>query len=106
MEFPIIRDEGVLTRPRMQILDERHPKTGRIKPLPSIHFGGDTSSYVLGTHENFNGNGHLRHLSSIFVDWKPSKWVQRTGMINHFQFEEGYLTIKEPGLYLIYSQVS
>lgn len=79
---------------------------GRIKPLPSIHFGGDTSTYVLGTHENFNGNGHLRHLNSIFVDWKPSKWVQRTGMINHFQFEDGYLTIKESGLYLIYSQVS
>lgn len=28
----------------------------RRKPLPAIHFSGDTSRYVYGQHENYNGN--------------------------------------------------
>ncbi|XP_066256787.1 uncharacterized protein egr [Euwallacea similis] len=107
-EFPIVRDEEVITRKsraRMQLLDERHPRTGRIKPLPSIHLNGDTSSYILGTHDNFNGNGHLRHPHRTFVDWKPSRWVERSGMMTHFEFDRGYLTIKEPGMYFVYAQI-
>ncbi|KAL1493238.1 hypothetical protein ABEB36_011330 [Hypothenemus hampei] len=107
-EFPLLQNEGVISRKphsRMQILDERHPRTGRIKPLPSVHLNGDTSSYVLGTHENFNGNGHLRHTQRIFVDWKPSSWAESTGMMTHFDYNEGYLTIKESGLYLVYAQI-
>ncbi|XP_066138757.1 uncharacterized protein egr [Euwallacea fornicatus] len=107
-EFPIMRDEEVITRKsrvRMQLLDERHPRTGRIKPLLSIHLNGDTSSYTLGTHDNFNGNGHLRHPHRTFVDWKPSLWVERSGMMTHFEFDNGYLTIKEPGMYFVYAQI-
>ncbi|CAG9759336.1 unnamed protein product [Ceutorhynchus assimilis] len=108
IEFPLVRDEDVVTRRtrnRMQNLDERHPRTGRIKPLPSIHLSGDTSKYILGTHHNFRGNGHLRHLQNIFVDWKANGWVEKTGMMSHFILEDGYLTIRESGLYLVYAQI-
>ncbi|XP_076261544.1 TNF superfamily member 12 eiger [Rhynchophorus ferrugineus] len=92
-------------RQRLETLDERHPRTGRIKPLPTIHFNGDTSKYVFGTHDNFNGNGHLRHPQRTFVDWKASNWVDKTGMNNYFSFEDGYMTIKESGIYFIYAQI-
>ncbi|XP_050314793.1 uncharacterized protein LOC126749159 [Anthonomus grandis grandis] len=78
---------------------------GRSKPLPSIHLNGDTSNYILGTHTNFNGNGHLRHLHEVFVDWRLSHWVEKTDMLSHFGYHSGYLTIKEPGLYLVYAQI-
>lgn len=79
---------------------------GRIKPLPSIRVDGDTSKYVLGQHQNFNGNGHMRHPSKTYVDWKAKNWVDAGGMYQHFDLnEEGELTIKESGLYFIYAQV-
>ncbi|XP_030746246.1 uncharacterized protein LOC115875047 isoform X2 [Sitophilus oryzae] len=92
-------------RQRLETLDEKHPRTGRIKPLPTIHFSGDTSRYVYGTHENFNGNGHLRHLQRTFIDWKANNWVEKTGMSSHFNLENGHLTIREPGIYFIYAQI-
>ncbi|XP_057661736.1 protein eiger [Diorhabda carinulata] len=76
-----------------------------LKPLPSAHYNGDTSNYVNGQHSNYFGNGHLRHPQSRFIDWKASDWVQSLGMEDHFNLNNGYLTIKNPGLYFIYSQV-
>lgn len=51
------------------------------------------------------GNGHLRHPHRNFVDWAPSEWVRKTGMDSHFSIEQGFLTIKETGLYFVYAQV-
>lgn len=85
----------------------RHPRTGRMRPLPTAHFSGDTSTYVLGQHENFHGNGRLRHPKKTFVDWKESYWFRTLGMDRHFSLdEEGSLLIKEAGLYFVYAQVS
>lgn len=39
-------------RKNLETLGERHL---RRKPLPAIHFSGDTSRYVYGQHENYNG---------------------------------------------------
>lgn len=76
-----------------------------LKPLASAHYNGDTSNYVNGQHSNYFGNGHLRHPQSRFIDWKASDWVRSLGMEDHFNLNNGYLTIKDPGLYFIYSQV-
>lgn len=39
-------------RKNLETMGERHL---RRKPLPAIHFSGDTSRYVYGQHENYNG---------------------------------------------------
>lgn len=39
-------------RKNLETMGERHL---RRKPLPTIHFSGDTSKYVYGQHENYNG---------------------------------------------------
>lgn len=52
------------------------------------------------------GNGHLKHRSKTFVDWKPENWVKSLGMDNHFTIQDGKVTIKESGLYFVYAQVS
>ncbi|XP_025837416.1 protein eiger [Agrilus planipennis] len=70
-----------------------------------VHFSGDTSKYVVGKHENFRGNGHLRHPNQIFADWKESDWVKPLGMNEKFDFMNGYLKIKENGLYFVYAQI-
>ncbi|XP_050497242.1 protein eiger isoform X1 [Diabrotica virgifera virgifera] len=92
-DFTIVRDTGFTKR--------RRP----LKPLASVHFNGDTSSYVYGQHSNYLGNGHLRHPQSRFIDWKAANWVHSLGMDSHFTLNNGYLTIKDSGLYLVYSQV-
>ncbi|CAH1955516.1 unnamed protein product [Acanthoscelides obtectus] len=76
---------GSFKHKHLEVLTERHPRVGRIKPLPSAHFSGDTSRYILGQHPNFNGNGHLKHLQRMFMDWKPSEWAHHTGLDSHFQ---------------------
>lgn len=53
----------------------------------------------------FVGNGHLHHPNRLIVDWIAHDWVRDLGMDQHFSFNEGSLTIKESGLYLIYAQV-
>lgn len=54
---------------------------------------------------NFSGNGHLLHPNRVFVDWTANDWVSNLGMDRHFDFDEGTLTVKEPGLYFVYAQV-
>ncbi|CAH1153749.1 unnamed protein product [Phaedon cochleariae] len=105
--FTIVRD-GRRYRQRnsnLEILDEGHPRTGRIKPLPSVHYNGDTTKYVVGEHTNYLGNGHLRHHQATFVDWKASNWVDSLGMDSHFSLDQGFVTIQESGLYFVYSQI-
>ncbi|XP_072402187.1 uncharacterized protein egr [Diabrotica undecimpunctata] len=92
-DFTIVRDTGFTKRRRL------------LKPLASAHFNGDTSSYVYGQHPNYLGNGHLRHPHSRFIDWKAASWVRSLGMDSHFTLNNGYLTIKDSGLYFVYSQV-
>ncbi|XP_044257428.1 protein eiger [Tribolium madens] len=92
-------------RQRRLELDEHQVRTGRMRPLPSAHFSGDTSKYVYGQHENFNGNGHLRHPHTTYVDWVESDWFSKLGMDQYFSFSDGLLTVKEPGLYFIYAQI-
>ncbi|EFA11405.1 protein eiger [Tribolium castaneum] len=92
-------------RQRRLELDEHQVRTGRMRPLPSVHFSGDTSKYVYGQHENFNGNGHLRHPQTTYVDWVESDWFGKLGMDQYFAFSDGLLTVKEPGLYFIYAQI-
>nr|CAI5824580.1 unnamed protein product [Callosobruchus analis] len=41
----------------------------------------------------------------MFVDWKPSDWAHHTGLDSHFQLNLGVLTVKEAGLFFIYSQI-
>nr|XP_023016382.1 uncharacterized protein LOC111505750 [Leptinotarsa decemlineata] len=110
-DFVIVRDEGFAGRryrqrsSNLETLDEGHYRTGRIKPLPAIHYNGDTSKYVVGQHPNYLGNGHIRHHQRTFTDWKSSGWVETLEMDSHFFFNDGYVTIKESGLYLVYSQI-
>ncbi|XP_063928607.1 protein eiger [Zophobas morio] len=110
VEFAVVADDHLgpgrtRHRQRRLELDERHIRTGRMRPLPSAHFSGDTSKYVLGQHENFKGNGHLRHPQRTFVDWTESSWFHPLGMDRHFSLSDGILTIKESGLYFIYAQI-
>lgn len=81
-------------------------KMGRIRPLPSVQYSGDTSKYVLGTHRNYNGNGHLKHLRNIYTDWHMDSWGNKLGMEQYFSMDNGIVTIKETGIYLIYVQVN
>lgn len=61
-DITIIRDGGDIhhrrnrhrQRNNIETLDER-VHSHRNKLLPSVHFDGDTSKYVLGRHTNFNG---------------------------------------------------
>lgn len=80
-------------------------RIGRIKPLPSGHFNGDTSKYVYGVHTNYNGNGHLRHPSKTYVDWKATEWMTTLDMTDYFQMLNGIVTIKDSGIYLVYAQI-
>ncbi|XP_060515867.1 uncharacterized protein LOC132695570 [Cylas formicarius] len=95
-EFRVIREQEISRR--------RYPRVGRVK-LPAIHFNGDTSKYNIQLHDHYKGNGHIRHLQRTFMDWKPSYWVNKAGMDNHFDFDAGTITIKESGLYFIYAQI-
>lgn len=51
------------------------------------------------------GDGHLRHLNRRYVDWESPVWVNSLGMEEHFTLNDGFLRIKETGLYFIYAQV-
>lgn len=106
-ENPDVELTNAHTRHRQRRLeiDEHHIRTGRMRPLPSAHFSGDTSKYVVGQHDNFRGNGHLRHLQRTYVDWTEAGWFRALGMDQHFTLTDGVLTIKDPGLYFIYAQV-
>lgn len=86
-------------------IDESAFRTGRIKPLPSAHFSGDTSGLIKGQHEHFIGNGLLRHPQRKFVNWIERNWVSTLGMDQHYTLDDGVLKIKEAGLYFIYAQV-
>ncbi|KAK9890335.1 hypothetical protein WA026_010432 [Henosepilachna vigintioctopunctata] len=90
---------------QLEIIDEYSPKAGRLKSLMATHYNGDTSKYVYGHHSNFNGNGHLRHPQKTFVDWKESEWVGSIGTGSNFVLNNGLVTIRDAGLYFVYSQI-
>ncbi|XP_065165109.1 protein eiger-like [Atheta coriaria] len=73
--------------------------------MPAAHFHGDTSKYALGVHQNYHGNGHLKHLDRTYVDWISSDWMKDTNQDGVFDFTNGVLTINEDGLYFVYSQI-
>ncbi|KAJ3622776.1 hypothetical protein MTP99_019056 [Tenebrio molitor] len=106
-EFVVVGGEGGRRRHRQRRLefDDRFIKTGRMRPLPTAHFHGSTSNYTLGTHDNFFGNGHLKHTQKTYIDWSQSSWFRDLAMDRHFSLSNGALTMKESGLYFIYAQI-
>ncbi|KAJ6641109.1 Protein eiger [Pseudolycoriella hygida] len=76
----------------------------RVKSI-AVHYSGDTSKYANGHHENYEGNGRLRHAGGAYTDWEASPWVNILSMDRFFKLEEGVVTIQENGLYYVYAQI-
>ncbi|RZC32016.1 uncharacterized protein BDFB_000052 [Asbolus verrucosus] len=98
VEFVVVSDNPAGSkrtrhRQRRVELDERPTRTDDLRVLPTAHFNGDTSKYVFGQHENFQGNGRLRHPQRTFVDWTESNWFNDLEMDRHFSLTDGILTI-------------
>ncbi|XP_017772611.1 PREDICTED: protein eiger [Nicrophorus vespilloides] len=90
----------------MEIFDDSYTSTRIVRGrLVAAHFNGNSSRYIVGQHTNYNGNGHLKHTEQRYIDWVPSEWVQSLGMGQNFKMDNGFLTLKESGLFLIYAQV-
>ncbi|XP_055687140.1 protein eiger isoform X2 [Lutzomyia longipalpis] len=72
----------------------------------AIHYEGDESKYRLLTpHHYKKDNALLHHVTGNYDYWKPSTWAVEAGMENYFTLEEGGVTVKESGVYLIYAQI-
>lgn len=79
-----------------------HPN--RVKSI-AIHYSGDTSKYNNGQHENYEGNGRLRHAGGTYTDWEASPWVNILSMDRFFKLDRGVVEIQENGLYNVYAQI-
>ncbi|KAG4076639.1 hypothetical protein HA402_001926 [Bradysia odoriphaga] len=82
----------------------RSANQNRLKSI-AIHYSGDTSKYINGNHENYEGNGRLRHAGGTYTDWEASPWVNILSMDRFFKLDRGVVTIQENGLYNVYAQI-
>uniref|UniRef100_A0A1L8E3A3 Putative tumor necrosis factor n=1 Tax=Nyssomyia neivai TaxID=330878 RepID=A0A1L8E3A3_9DIPT len=71
----------------------------------AIHYEGDESKYRLLTAHHYKENSLLHHVTGNYDYWKPSAWAVESGMENFFVLEDGGVTVKESGVYLIYAQI-
>ncbi|XP_012225181.1 uncharacterized protein [Linepithema humile] len=81
-------------------------RTGIRRPIHvyAIHYGANSA--LFSAEDEHTGNGRARHNNGIFKAWQPSNWVADLGMNNHFTLAaDGKLTVREPGLYLVYAQI-
>ncbi|CAG9855400.1 unnamed protein product [Phyllotreta striolata] len=98
-------EETTTYSPPITIVRNTGYRRRTIKHLPSVHYSGDTSKYVYGVHDNFYGNSQLRHVNEMFVDWTAKDWVDTLRMHSHFTMDNGFVTVKQSGLYLVYAQI-
>ncbi|KAK7863367.1 hypothetical protein R5R35_004336 [Gryllus longicercus] len=77
----------------------------RRRPVFAAHYGGDASSYKLGSTSHFEGNGKLRHPTQVFVDWSPASWMGQLNMDKKFNLQDGAVTVADSGLYFVYAQI-
>lgn len=82
----------------------RSAHQNRVKSI-AIHYSGDTSKYTNGHHEQYEGNGRLRHAGGTYTDWEASPWVNILSMDRFFKLDRGVVTIQENGLYNVYAQI-
>lgn len=61
-------------RKNLESMGERERHVRR-KPLPAIHFSGDTSRYVYGQHENYNGILILFFVDHCNIDVSLCGWA-------------------------------
>ncbi|XP_015587440.1 uncharacterized protein LOC107264080 [Cephus cinctus] len=89
-------------KPARHGLTRRHLRAPR--PVYAAHYGADST--LFSSEDEHTGNGRVRHGSGVFKAWQSSNWVNDLGMTKHFSLgSDGYLTVHEAGLYLVYGQI-
>lgn len=48
----------------------------------------------------------LRHPGGVYTDWTIPSWAYNLKMDEHFDMQNGVVSVKEAGLYFVYVQVS
>ncbi|XP_059620133.1 uncharacterized protein LOC132264085 isoform X1 [Phlebotomus argentipes] len=71
----------------------------------AIHYVGDENKYFLESAQHSRVNARLSHYGQVYKYWTPSTWASNMGMENFFSMQNGVVTVKEGGLYLIYAQI-
>ncbi|GAB0094243.1 hypothetical protein DMENIID0001_095040 [Sergentomyia squamirostris] len=71
----------------------------------AIHYTGDHNKYNANLHNHHKINEKLKHHRGAYSYWSPANWASNYGMENYFVMKNGTVTVKEPGLYLIYAQI-
>ncbi|XP_055708103.1 uncharacterized protein LOC129804631 isoform X4 [Phlebotomus papatasi] len=91
-----------------QINLRRFANSGEQKHLArtiAIHYVGDEDKYHIRAPHHSRVNGRLRHHDKVYTYWKPANWAANAGMEHFFTMDNGVVTVKEGGLYLIYAQI-
>lgn len=72
----------------------------------ALHFESNTSKFRHIRPPHYHGNHRMYHPQGKFRDWSPAHWVEEYGMDSSYDMDhEGVLTVEQPGIYYIYSQI-